>query len=210
MIKPVVEGHGEVPAVPVLLRRIAGECFDVWNPPILSPGRYPAGRLIRKDDEGESWVPGPDFEKAGGHARNEGATAILALLDLDDDCPKEIHDDIAPRLELSTGISPSVLVFAKCEYEAWFLAAAESLADNVLPYPGDPEAVRGAKGALERHLQLEFPYDERTDQPRYSSKVNLSKVHARSRSFRKLVKDFRSLLIQCGCDPAEWPVEPHS
>lgn len=206
MIKPIVEGHGEVTALPLLLRRIAGECFQVWDPPLLSPGRYPSGRLVRL--EAGTWLPGPDFQKAGGHARNEGATAILAVLDLDDDCPKLLHDAIAPKLAASTGITPSSLVFAKCEYESWFLAAAESLGENVLPYPGDPEGVRGAKGALEEHLQLEFPYDEKTDQPRYSSCLNLARVHERSRSFRKLVKEFHALLDQCGCKPAEWPGMP--
>ena len=97
MIKPIVEGHGEVEALPVLLRRIAGECFGVWDVPLLHPGRYPAGRLLRKEENG-TWVPGPDFPKAGQHARNEGATCILTLLDLDDDCPKEVHDGLFPCL----------------------------------------------------------------------------------------------------------------
>lgn len=208
MIKPIIEGHGEVEALPVLLRRIAGECFQVWNPPILSPGRYPSSRLIRK--EANVWVPGPDFQKAGGHARNEGATAILVLLDLDDGCPKVLHESIAPSLNQSTGIAPSSLVFAKREYEAWFLASAESLGDDILPYPGDPEGVRDAKGAIEEHLCLEFPYDEKTDQPRYSHRINLAKVHERSRSFRKLVKEFHSLLEQCGCNPQVWPIPENS
>ena len=204
MIKPIVEGHGELPALPLLLRRIAGECFGLWDVPILHPGRYPASRLLQKVNG--IWVPGPDFAKAGQHARNEGATCILTLLDLDDDCPKEVHDSVIPTLASATGIDPSCLVFAKCEYEAWFLASAETLANNALPYPEDPEGVRDAKGTLERHLQLEFPYDERTDQPRYSCKVNLFAVYTRSRSFRKLVKDYRRLLEHCGLQPAEWPV----
>lgn len=204
MIKPIVEGHGEVPALPLLLRRIAAECFGIWNVPILQPGRYPANRLVRK--ENGSWAPGPDFTKAGQHARNEGATCILALLDLDDDCPKEVHDSLIPTLANATGMDPSCLIFAKCEYEAWFLASAETLEDNVLPYPGDPEGVRNAKGALEHHLQLEFPYDERTDQPRYSKNLNFAVLYDRSRSFRKLVKDYRVLLEHCGFEPNEWPV----
>lgn len=200
MIKLIVEGHGEVEALPLLLRRIAGERFGFWNVPLLRPGRYPAGRLLQKIKDGTShtWVPGPDFKKAGQHARNEGATCILTLLDLDDDCPKAVHDAVHPSLADATGIAPSCLVFAKCEFEAWFLASAESLEDNILPYPAPPEDVRGAKQALERHLQLQFPYDERTDQPRYCSKMNLSTVHDRSRSFRKLVSDFYKLLLYCG------------
>lgn len=204
MIKPIVEGHGEVPALPVLLRRIAGECFGIWDVPILHPSRYPAGRLLRL--EKGAWVPGPDFAKAGQHARNEGATCILTVLDLDDDCPKEVHGSIYPSLANATGLDPSCLVFAKCEYEAWFLASAESLGDDVLPYPNDPEGIRGAKGALERHLNLAFGYNEVTDQPSYSSKVILTVLYERSRSFRKLVKDFRLLLEHCAFQPTEWPV----
>lgn len=205
MIKPIVEGHGEVEALPVLLRRIAGECFGIWDVPLLRPGRYPANRLLQR--ENGVWLPGPDFTKAGQHAHNEGATCILTVLDLDDDCPKEVHESLIPVLAGATGLNPSCLVFAKCEYEAWFLASCETLVNNILPYPGDPEAVRDAKGELERHLQLEFPYDERTDQPRYSSLVNLVAAHGRSRSFRKLVKDFRHLLIHYGLQPAAWPTE---
>ena len=85
MIKPIVEGHGEVDALPVLLRRISGECFGVWDVQILTPGRYKSGRMIRR--EGERWVPGDDLAKAGGHAQNEGALAVLVVMDLDDDCP---------------------------------------------------------------------------------------------------------------------------
>lgn len=203
MIKPIVEGHGEVVALPALLRRVAGECFGIWDVPLLRPGRYPASRLLRQ--ENGAWIPGPDFSKAGQHARNEGATSILTVLDLDDDCPKEVHESLIPTLAAATGLEPSCLVLAKCEYEAWFLASCESLEDNILPYPGDPEAVRDAKGELEQHLQLEFPYDERTDQPRYSSQINLAAAYQRSRSFRKLVKDFRHLLTHHGLQPAPWP-----
>ena len=193
-------------ALPLLLRRIAGECFGLWDVPILKPGRYPAGRLLRK--EAGVWLPGPDFAKAGQHARNEGATCILTVLDLDDDCPTEVHGSILPNLASATGLDPSCLVFAKCEYEAWFLASAESLGDGVLAYPNDPEGVRGAKGVLERHLNLEFGYNEVIDQPAYSSKVNLALLHERSRSFRKLVKDFRLLLEHCALQPSEWPAMP--
>jgi hypothetical protein len=206
MIKPIVEGHGEVAALPVLLRRVAGECFGIWNVPLLRPGRYPATRLLRR--ENGVWTPGPDFAKAGQHALNEGATCILAVLDLDDGCPKVVYESLVASLGAATGLSPSCLVLAKCEYEAWFLASCESLKDGIGPYPEDPEIVRDAKGALERHLQLEFPYVETTDQPGYSSRIDLKAAYRRSRSFRKLVKDFRHLLTRLGFQPAPCaPVE---
>lgn len=203
MIKLIVEGYGEVAALPVLLRRVAGECFGIWNVPMLRPGRYPGSRLLRK--EAGTWVPGPDFAKAGQHARNEGATCILTVLDLDDDCPGEVHSALISQLAEATGLNPSCLVFAKREYEAWLLASAETLEADILPYPGDPEAVRDAKGKLENHLQLVYPYDERTDQPRYTSIINLAATYRRSRSFRKLVGDFRGLLENDGLQPVIWP-----
>ncbi len=201
MIKPIVEGHGEVPALPALLRRIAGERFGIWNPPILKPGRYPANQLLRQEDG--IWVPGPCLIKAAGHARNEGATALLVLLDADDFCAKSASESVAPALSGVTGFETARIVFAVREYEAWLLASAETLQEGAVAYPNDPEQPRDAKGTLERHLGLVFPYNEKTDQPAFSAKANLSLCHERSRSFRKLTKDFKELLVSCGMKPLE-------
>lgn len=201
MIKPIVEGHGEVPALPLLLRRIAGERFGIWNPPLLHPGRYAASQLLRR--EKSVWVPGPGLVKAAGHARNEGATALLVLLDADDLCVKSASKSINPALADVTGFEASSIVFAVREYEAWLLASAETLQDGALIYPDDSERPRDAKGALERHLGLAFPYNEKTDQPAFSAKMNLSLCHERSRSFRKLAKEFKALLTACGLNPVE-------
>lgn len=203
MIKPIVEGHGEMSALPVLLRKIAGERFGIWNPPLLTPGRYHASQLIRCEDN--VWVPGPGLIKAAGHAKNEGATALLVLLDADTDglCVKTASESVRPALAGATGFEAARIVFAVREYEAWLLASAETLQDGALVYPDDPERPRDAKGALERHLGLAFPYNARTEQPAFSAKINLSLCHERSRSFRKLTKDFKDLLTACGMNPVE-------
>lgn len=202
MLKLVVEGYGEVEALPLLLRRLAGEFFQVWNPPMIPrPGRYPAGRLLSKK-KGQPWGVGPDLSKAATHAQREGATCMLILLDLDDHCPKEVYEAIRPQLK--TELQLHALVFAKCEYEAWFLASAETLKDGATAYPEDPESKRGCKAVLEKHLDLKFPYDERTDQPRYSQKIALDTVYKRCRSFRKLVKDYYQILTFLGCNPVKW------
>lgn len=199
MIKPIVEGHGEIEALPILLRRIAGERFNVWNPPILRPGRYPSSRLVRKNHG--KWDFGPDLLKAAGHARNEGASALLILLDADDLCVKQASAELAPRFAEASGFDAGSLVFAVREYEAWFLASAETMAEDAVPYARDPEARRDAKGELEQHLNLRFPYDERADQPAYTSKLDLDLCQSRSRSFRKLLKEFEQLLKHCGAIP---------
>jgi len=192
MIKPIVEGDGEVEAMPLLLRRIAGERYGNWNPPLLRPGRYRSNRLIMKRDG--VWTFGADLEKAAGHARNEKATALMILLDADDGCVKEMNESLAPQLAETTGFPVSSLVFAVREYESWFLASAETLQEGAQPYDRTPESRRDAKSELERHLNLQFPYNEKNDQPSYSQKIDLDLCEARSRSFRKLLKEFGKLL----------------
>ena len=200
MIKPIVEGHGEVEALPLLLRRIAGEFFGIWDPPILKPGRYAASQMLRREDG--AWVPGPGFAKAAGHARYEGATALLVLLDADDFCAKTVSDSLCPLFKDASGFEMASIVFAVREYKAWFLASAETLQEGADCYPDDPERPRDAKGALEDHLQLASPYNAITDQPAFSAKINLSLSYRRSRSFRKLTKEIRNLLISCGLNPS--------
>ena len=190
-------------ALPVLLRKIAGERFGIWDPPLLTPGRYHASQLLRCEDN--VWVPGPGLIKAAGHARNEGATALLVLLDADADdfCAKSASKSVSSALAGATGFNASRIVFAVREYEAWLLASAETLQNGALVYPNDPEQPRDAKGTLERHLGLPFPYNAKTEQPAFSAKINLSLCHERSRSFRKLTKDFKELLTACGMNPVE-------
>ncbi len=200
MIKPIVEGHGEMEALPILLRKIAGERFNVWNPPILRPGRYRSSRLVKQRNG--KWEFGPDLLKAAGHARNEGASALLILLDADDLCVKQASGVLTPKLAEATGFEASSLIFAVREYEAWFLASAETMVENAATYARDPEERRDAKGELEQHLNLRFPYDERADQPAYTSRLDLDLCQNRSRSFRKLLKEFKELLEHCGAIPS--------
>jgi hypothetical protein len=202
MIKPIVEGYGEIEALPILLRKIAGERFDVWNPPILRPGRYPSSRLLKRRNG--QWELGPDLQKAAGHARNEGATALLILLDADADelCVKQASESLVPKLAEVTGFGAASLVFAVREYEAWLLASAESLAEESAIYSRDPEERRDAKGELERHLNLRFPYDVTKDQPAFTSRLDLDLCETRSRSFRKLLKEFKQLLAHCRSIPS--------
>ena len=125
------------------------------------------------------------------------------LLDADDFCAKIASESLSPLLKEATGFDTACIVFAVREYEAWVLASAETLQEGVGCFPGDPERPRDAKGALEDHLQLAFPYNAITDQPAFSAKINLSLSYQRSRSFRKLTKEFRNLLVSCGLNPSE-------
>jgi len=178
MIQPIVEGPGEVEAVPVLLRRMAAE-FGVPYVPV--------GRPICKD-RSQIVRPG-EMEKVIELARRQpGCQAILILFDADELCTKTDSRALQDQACTLAHPLPCPLVIANKEYEAWFLASLEDLSENpVVRYPGDPDQKRGAKEELERRLHLY--YNERADQPKFSARINLRRAHQRSRSFQKHAKD---------------------
>lgn len=91
-ISSIVEGHGEVATLPVLLRRIAswrcpGTYIDV-QPPI----RVHRDRFLNREDEFSRHL-----QLAGGKCGNDGW--ILILLDADDDCLAALGRDILARAQ---------------------------------------------------------------------------------------------------------------
>jgi hypothetical protein len=84
------------------------------------------------------------------------------------------------------------------EYEAWFLAAAESLraygrARSDATSPSDCEAIRDCKGAVE-HLLLRAgeAYSPIADQPSLTALMSLNEAR-RCASFDKLARDLEGL-----------------
>jgi hypothetical protein len=82
------------------------------------------------------------------------------------------------------------MVIAWREYEAWLLAAVDSLhahpaVRDDARTPADPEGNRGAKGRLES-LMLES-YKETLHQAKFSAQIDLKMAQANSRSFRRMV-----------------------
>jgi len=188
MIQLIVEGAGEVEAVPVLLRRLAAE-FGVPQTQFGRPIRRARSQLVLRQD----------LDHALTLARlQRNCEAVFILFDADDLCPKTQANPIRDLVrELARGL-PTSLVIANREYEAWFLASQETLGAS-RPYPIDPDLKRGAKEELERRLDIY--YDERVDQPKFSAKLDFRLAYERSRSFRKLVKEFYRLLQSLGLNP---------
>jgi hypothetical protein len=199
-IQPVVEGHAEVAAVPVLLRRQrdAAPAYEIdINPPI----RKKRGELV---DESQ-------LRKAVRLAlKQEACGAILVLFDSDDDAPCELGPQIQAWAQDEAGQTPCAVVLAHREYEAWFLAAIESLRGlrgvraEAESHP-DPEAPRGAKGQLEQRLADGRSYSETTDQAAFTAKFDMAQTYRRCRSFRRMVRAFGLLVAGMGMPPANWP-----
>ncbi|WP_257462860.1 DUF4276 family protein [Archangium lipolyticum] len=197
----IVEGHGEVASVPILLRRILRELAPALNPTVLPPHRVPRGQLVKQ--EGLQRAVELMARKVGDDGR------ILILLDADDDLPCVL----GPRLLTEAGhhrpdrdIS---VVVATREYEAWFLVAAESLRGRRglpegLGPPPAPEEIRDAKGWLNQHMA--DGYSETVDQPALTSVFDLTAAR-RAGSFDKLFREI-GRLFGLAVTPRPAPVEP--
>lgn len=185
----IVEGDGEVAALPVLLRRLCE-----WRTPqsaveVLRPIRVRRNKFLNDPREF-----GRHLELAAGKCGPAGW--ILVMLDADDDCPKEYAPDIFGRARAIVGHRSLSVVLANREYEGWFIAAADSLHGHrgfscELPVNFDPETVRDAKGWIGARM-AEGSYGETTDQPAFSARMDLKSAHDRSRSFRKLCREWES------------------
>lgn len=188
-IVTIVEGDGEVKALPILLRRVA-EARGIYDLDVPAPIRVRRDQFIRRDEEFKRKI-----QLAAAKAKD---AKVIILLDADDDCPVELATDIAERAQLvAPGLKLSVVV-ARREYEAWLLAGADSLAGKRglredMEAPAEPDSIRNAKGWLSERIRT-GRYHEVSDQPALTAVIDLEQVAARSRSFRKFVKEVERAL----------------
>ncbi len=186
-VAAIVDGDGEVAALPVLLRRLGS-----WLPPrfpaqVLTPIRVRRDRFLNRNEEFRRMLL-----LAAAKCGPDGW--VLVLLDADDDCPARLGPQILERAQAVVPHRPLSVVLANREFEAWYLAAAESLegqrgfscAGEVV---AEPDSVRNAKGWISRRMGA-GRYRETTDQPAFAAMMDLRAAQAHSRSFRKLCDEW--------------------
>ena len=167
----IVEGHGEVQAVPVLLRRLASALDPTLTLQVEQPIRITKSKLLQAGElERAVELAARKVGRAGG---------ILILLDSDEDCPATLGPALLSRACAVRRNVPISVVLAKHEFEAWFLAAADSLAGcrglrNDLQAPAQPEHVRGAKEWLTDRMTEGHRYVETLDQPALTAVFDLA------------------------------------
>ncbi len=197
-VAPIVEGHGEVAAIRVLLDRIWRELLGQEFIHVLRPIRRPRSKFIRHSARGLE-LDKDEITRAVRLADSklqndplEGAGLILFLLDADEDCPMEV----APRIQnviADSAANRIALVLPVIEYESWFVASADSLGDildvhNVsASVIQNPELSRSGKSWIEKRIHGR--YSETVDQPRLSARIDLEAVRSRSSSFAKLCRE---------------------
>lgn len=196
-VASIVEGDGEVAALPVLLRRL-GE----WRTPgafaqPLTPIRVRRDRFLNRDEEFNRYLL-----LAAAKCGEDGW--ILVVLDADDDCPAELGAQILGRAQACVPHRRISVVLANREYEAWFIAAAQSLNGqrgfDFAPMDAiDPETPRDAKGWIKARM-ASGTYGEATDQPAFSALIDLQQAYDGSRSFRKLCREWHRQVAMAQAD----------
>ena len=203
-IQPIVEGHGEVSSVPILLRRLRDEA-QAWGVEIAAPHRCPRSRLVNRDTLQNAIRVAALAQDCGG---------ILVLFDADDDCPMELAPALERWARAAAGATPCSIVMANREYEAWFLASIGSLRGHVgvredaASFP-EAESPRDAKGRLKRQM-LSGRYSPAADQAALTARFDLASAWRSCRSFRKLVSSAGALFHAARARPEVWPPEDWS
>lgn len=186
----IVEGQGDVAAVPVLIRRIAAERYPEMVIDIPRPNRVSRNQIVLPDKLEQ------EVELVVQKIRGKGT--ILILLDSDDDCPAQLGPALLYRVSQVRDNLPIAVVLAKCEFESWFLASAESLRgkrglkSDITP-PNNPEEIRGAKEWLYQRMQIGKKYRETSDQPALAALFDIEKAR-QADSFDKCYREIIRLL----------------
>ena len=193
-VASIVEGHGEVSALPILLRRIHAESDAASSPLILNPPlRVKAGSFLNDAAYRDRYL-----QLAAAKARYSGRKPlVLVFLDCEDGCPASQ----GPQLHQFAGAHciglHSLICLAYREFETWLVAAAPSLGGvrgfpHGVATPDNPESKRDAKGWIS--LRLGRSYNEPSDQPAFTSSFEFGlaeSVGSFARMRRKLAAFFK-------------------
>ncbi len=187
----VVEGKGEVAAVPNLCARVLRH-LDIQGWVVDgNPVRRHRNQMV---DEG---APGPGrlchrdgIARAMAMARARPASAVLILCDADDDCPGAWAQSVGQLLAERGDTGAAVM--AVREFEGWLLWSRYGYR---IPAPSSrsPEVVRGAK---ERLQTLVKGYRPTTSQLLLTRQIDIARLRAVSPSFDKFVRTVAALC--CG------------
>jgi len=188
-IVPIVEGDGEVTAVPVLLTKI------LWQLP-----RYDIQVARPKSANGRG-----NLTKEGGLEKfiryswkERDCGEIVVLLDADKECPLSLAQDLTRRVEAIGVLFPVVIVVAKRMYETWFLASIATIAGhldlpNDLIPPPNVEDVPNPKAWIEEHFPPGRAYKETQDQEAMTKLMDID-LASSARSFQRMLHAIRQAL----------------
>ncbi|HUE73910.1 MAG TPA: DUF4276 family protein [Pirellulaceae bacterium] len=190
-VAPIVEGHGEVSAFPILLRNIWHLLLGGIAIEVLRPIRNKRNLLAAKDKRELGRAVTLAAMKLAAAKPAAAKELILILVDADRDLPCVLGPEITAAAAAVRRDKGTVCIVANVEYETWFVAAADSLrkyldltSDPQLP--SDPERLRLGKGWIKARMPT---YSETVDQPKLSAVMDLQLCRRQSTSFDKLCRE---------------------
>lgn len=209
-ISPIVEGHTEQDnAVRELISRIwytllgQAEYLEVLR--AVRGDRGILGNATRGSDLARK------IEEAHIGLRDaidndpDGRGVVLLVLDADSDCPKALGPGLlAAAQHHCPHLTPFACVLAVREFENGIVAGAAGFQTRIdlnlptpMPLPADPEGFAGASWLVRqrKRVRQNLTYKKRDDAVRFIHAMDLAEAERTSRSFRKLCKELRNLLL---------------
>ena len=187
----IVEGHGEVAAIRPLINNIITSRNGIVYPTVMQPYRKSWGALVNRSG---------DLERCADIVLREGGpgSRLLVLIDADGSCPASLGPTLLERLVLRFPGRLVSVSLADWEYESWFIASAESIAEHVgvavgTEVPDNIEEIQNPKAWLERNI-LNRRYRETADQASFSSVIDVPLARQRSQSFNRFCLELERLL----------------
>lgn len=180
-ILPIVEGDGDLKAVPVLLRKLV-EFHGLHETQILAP--HKRGELPKLAARFEDYFRMALKENAG----------ILLVLDFDCDycdCPFQEAEKLYQRAKDIRRDWPFKIAFLAKEFEGLFLVEKQAAAKVLglspdTAFPDNPETIRDAKGWLSKALPKGSAYKPTVHQAKITSQLDFEKLRETSQNFRHL------------------------
>lgn len=195
-VAPIVEGHGEVAAIRILLTRVVEVFLEGCVLDVLQPIRISKSKIVSDKNELFRAIDLAALKLAESHAQRK---FVLLLIDADNDAacklgPALLADVFSVRSHLDFSC-----IIAVVEFETWLVGGAETLGDLLIPgyeqhVPEQPEAERVGKGWIQQFF-LGAKYSESVDQVRLTARFDLRRARARIPSFDKLCREMETRCI---------------
>lgn len=189
-ILPIVEGEGDLRAIPELVRRILHDM-----------GRFDVG-IARPHRRGDLPKVRGRFDDFFRIALLENCP-ILWVLDYDcETCTDQARDieELQSRAKQINLVAQCEFVFMVQEFESLFLADHETTRQvfSDIPadvnFPDDPESVRDAKGWISSARPKGLRYKPTQHQAKLAGQVDLCRLRKRSPSFRRFETAIHKLI----------------
>lgn len=182
IIQPIVEGPGDIQAIPSLLNRILVEVVGCPYHRIAPPMRLARGQMVQEGSLRKSV-----------QIATLTSNYIMLFIDSDDDCCEVLHDLLTPWATREALTSDFDVIGIEREYECWLLAALESLRGlrgipSTAQSPTDPSCIRGGKERLSKLMGAGTSYSETVDQAAFTRAADLGAILRSSSSFKRLVR----------------------